>query len=133
MMFRQLRVRAASVRSISRLLGDAEDFDAALAAQEAEDLGRVGVHADGERIGAALPPPGDPSGVYRSEPSAQELFQAAGAESRRARRTFVGAHVLAAAADLERGPTARALRRMGVDRTALREAALAEIEAQERL
>jgi hypothetical protein len=67
------------------------------------------------------------SGVYRSNPSAQELFQAAGAAARGARQRLAGAHVVLAAADLEHGTLARALGRLEVDRAALRAAAASEL------
>jgi len=115
-------------RALERLGSSSDDFGAALDAQEAEDLERIGVHAPGDRINAELPVPTAPTGVYKREASAQQLFQAAGDDARRGGGSLVGAHVLRAAAALERGPTARALRRMGIDRDALREAAGAEIE-----
>jgi ATP-dependent Clp protease ATP-binding subunit ClpA len=71
--------------------------------------------------------PASGSGVYRSNPSAQELFQAAGAAARGARQRLAGAHVVLAAADLEQGTLARALHRLGVDRAALRAAAASEL------
>lgn len=116
-----------AARALGRLGSSAAGFRAALEAQEADDLERIGVHADGDRISSELPPPTEPGGVYRSEPSAQQLFQAAGDDARRAGGALVGAHVLRAAAALEHGPTARALRRLGVDRDELRDAASAEI------
>lgn len=120
-----------AARALERTGSSAAEFDAALDAQEAEDLERIGVHADDDRISSELPPPSEPGGVYRSEPSAQQLFQAAGANARRG-DGLVGAHVLRAAAALEHGPTARALRRMGIDRTDLLAAASAELEARSR-
>ena len=115
-------------RAFDRLGSSRHDFRAALDAQEAEDLERIGVHAPSDRIRAELPEPTAPTGVYQSEASAQQLFQAAADDARRNGGSLVGAHVLRAAAALEHGPTARALRRMGIDRDALREAAGAEIE-----
>lgn len=119
-----------AARALGRVGLTAADFDGALAAQEAEDLDRIGVRVADDRISAELPPPGDPVGIYRSEPSAQDLFQTAGEDARRGGGALLGAHVLRAAAGLEHGPTARALRRMGIDRTELQKAATAEIEAQ---
>ncbi|HSP02631.1 MAG TPA: Clp protease N-terminal domain-containing protein [Acidimicrobiales bacterium] len=121
-----------ATRALERLGFSAADFGAALDAQAVEDLERIGVHADDDGISAELPPPDEPVGIYRSAPSAQELFQAAGEDARRGGGALVGAHVLRAAADLENGPTARALRRMGIDRSALRVAATAEIEERSR-
>jgi ATP-dependent Clp protease ATP-binding subunit ClpA len=119
-----------AARALERLGRTPADFDAALIAQEADDLERIGIHVDHDRIGTELPPPSDPVGIYRSEPSAQELFQAAGADAGRGGGTLVGAHVLRAAASLKHGPTARALRRMGIDSSELRQAATAVIEGQ---
>lgn len=117
-----------AARALARLGSPAQDFGAALEAQEADDLGRIGVHADRDRIGSALPEATPPGGIYRSEPSAQELFQAAGEDARRGGGVLVGAHVLRAAASLEHGATARAFRRMGIARADLLAAASAEIE-----
>ena len=118
-----------AARALERIGSSTVDFRAALDAQEAEDLERVGVHADTDRIASELPQPTEPHGLYRSEPSAQELFQAAGDDARRGEGSLLAAHVLRAAAELEHGLTARALRRMGIDSTELRVAAGAEIEA----
>jgi ATP-dependent Clp protease ATP-binding subunit ClpA len=115
-------------RALARLGSSGDDFRAALDAQEAEDLERVGIHTPDDRIRAELPEPTAPSGIYKSEPSAQQLFQAAGDDARREGGSIVGAHVLRAAAALEHGSTARAFRRMGIEREALRSAATAEIE-----
>lgn len=119
-----------AARTLERVGSSAADFGTALDAQEAEDLERIGVHADDDRISSELPQPSEPVGAYRSEPSAQELFQAAGDDARRGDGSLVGAHVRRAAAALERGPTARALRGMGIDTADLRAAASAEVEAQ---
>lgn len=119
-----------AARALERLGSSATAFSAALAAQEADDLERIGVHADIDRIDSERPPPSEPGGVYRTEPSAQQLFQAAGDDARRGGGALVGAHVLRAAAGLEHGPTARALRRMGINRTELQAAASAEIQTR---
>ncbi|MGE0794268.1 MAG: Clp protease N-terminal domain-containing protein [Acidimicrobiia bacterium] len=116
-------------RALARLGSSEEAFAAALDAQAIEDLEWVGIHAPDDRIEAALPGPTKPGGVYRSEPSARQLFQSAGDDARRGGGSIVGAHVLRAASELEHGPTTRALRRMGVDREELRRAASAEIDA----
>lgn len=118
-----------AARTLERLGSSAAAFSAALAEQEADDLERIGVHADSDRIDSELPQPREPGGVYRTEPSAQQLFQAAGHDARRGGGALIGAHVLHAAAALEHGPTARALRRMGIDRSELQAAASAEIQA----
>lgn len=115
-------------RAFARLGRSPDEFAAALDRQEADDLRPVGVEAPHDTIGAQLPPPGAPAGVYRSEPSAQQLFQLAGADARRHGGVLTGAHLLRAAADLEHGVVARTLRRIGIDRGDLREAATEEIE-----
>jgi Clp amino terminal domain, pathogenicity island component len=109
--------------ALERLGSLGADFGAALDALEAEDLERIGIIAPTERITADLPEPSPQSGVYRSDPSAEQLFFAAGDDARRNGGTLLGAHVLRAAAALEHGRTARALRRMGIDGEALRTAA----------
>lgn len=106
-----------------------EAFVAALAQQHVAALEAVGVAADNDAIDAALPDAPPATGLYRSEASGQELFQQAGADARADGGGLLGAHVLRAAADLERGTVARAFRYMGVDRDALRASAAAEIEA----
>lgn len=116
-------------RAFERVGSSAGAFRTALEAQESDDLEHIGVQADRDLIDAELPPPTPPGGVYRSEPSAQQLFQAAGADARRGGGELLGAHVVRAAAALEHGPTARAIRRLGIDRAALQLAADAEIEA----
>jgi hypothetical protein len=66
----------------------------------------------------------------RSTPQAQEVFQGAVALSKATKSSYLqGAHVVAAACELERGTFIRALDALGVDRDALRAAALAEVAA----
>lgn len=116
-------------RALTRVGSSAEDLRSALDAQAADDLARVGISAPDDEIRAELPEPTAPVGLYRSEPSAQQLFQAAGDDARENGGSIVGAHVLRAAAALEHGPTARAFRRLGIGPAELRAAATAEIEA----
>lgn len=118
-----------AARAFERVGASAGDLRSALEAQEADDLERIGVQADADLIASELPPPAEPGGLYRSQPSAQELFRAAGDDARRGGGTLLGAHVIRAAAALEHGPTARALRRMGIDPVELQAAATSEIEA----
>lgn len=115
-------------RALERLGTAREAFNAALGAQEADDLDAVGVRAPHDRIDAALPDEKGASGLYRGEPSTQQLFQQASDDARRHGGQLLGAHVLRAAAELEHGPTARALRRIGIDGPALRDSATAEID-----
>lgn len=118
----------AARRTFERLGRSPADFAAALEEQEADDLRQVGVEAPLEAINAQVPSSGAPTGIYRSEVSAQQLFQSAGEDARRHGGNLSGAHVLRAAANLEHGVVARALRRSGIDRGQLRDAATEEIE-----
>lgn len=115
-------------RTFERLGRSGDDFAAGLEDQEADDLRQVGVEAPHDTIAAQLPSPGASTGVYRSEPSLQQLFQLAGEDARRRGGALTGAHVLRAAADLEHGVVARTLRRIGIGRDELRDASTHEIE-----
>lgn len=115
--------------ALDRAGSSAETFATALREQHAAALDAVGVAVDDELIDASLPEPAPAAGVYRSEPSAQELFQRAGADARSGGGGLLGAHVLRAAADLEHGTVARTFEHLGVDRNTLRAAATAEIAA----
>lgn len=114
-------------RTLERLGRTPGAFAAALDDQEGDDLRHVGVDAPREAIDARLPSPVTPTGPYRSEPSAQQLFQLAGGDARGHGEPLAGAHVLRAAAGLEHGVVARALRRMDVDREQLHAVATAEL------
>jgi ATP-dependent Clp protease ATP-binding subunit ClpA len=109
----------------------AVELRAALIAEQAEGLAAAGIpRAEAERL--AVPEPLGDAGrpfLYGAGPSARDLFRAAGDRARAARQRLVGAHVVAAAADLERGTLARTFDRLGVDRRRLREAAAAELRA----
>jgi len=69
---------------------------------------------------------GPATGVLRSTPQAQRVFQEAVALSKSTTSRLRGAHVVVAASRLDHGTTARALAALGLDRDQLREAA--EIE-----
>lgn len=113
--------------ALERTGSSAEAFASAVRAQHAAALDAVGVVVDDDLLDASLPEPERATGVYRSEPSAQELFQRAGADARAEGGGLLGAHVIRAAAELEHGTVARAFERMGVDPHALRAAATAEL------
>lgn len=108
---------------------DAERLAAAIRDEHASALVAAGIDADTAATMAADRPvtPARGGGVYRSNASAQELFQAAGSAARGAGQRLAGAHVVLAAADLEHGTLARALERLGVDRASLRAAAASEL------
>ncbi len=103
---------------------DADAVRTAIAAVHAASLTAVGVTAPD--LEAALPAA---SGIYRSEVSAQEVFQRARVLSRGSRSGLRSAHVLAAAAERERGTVARVLEHLGVDRAAALAAATAAVPA----
>jgi ATP-dependent Clp protease ATP-binding subunit ClpA len=115
--------------SAGRILGrfgvDAARLREAVVGQHADALVTAGVDAaDAERLAEVPSLDGGPAnGPYRSQPSAQEAFQAAGALARSSKERFGGAHVVAAVAAMEHGVAARAFDRLGVDRTAVVQAA----------
>ena len=121
----------SAARTFERLGRSPGAFAVALDDQEADDLRRAGVEAPLETIRAQVPAPGPPVGVYRSEPSAQQLFQIVADDARRHDEGLTGAHVLRATADLDHGVVARARQRVGIDRAELRSAATDEIERRE--
>lgn len=85
----------------------------------------VAVHSDSlADLDPALPPA---SGAYRSEVSAQEVFQRARILSRRSRSGLRSAHVLRAAAERERGTVARLLASLALERDAVLAAAAAAV------
>jgi ATP-dependent Clp protease ATP-binding subunit ClpA len=99
-----------------------EDLPAAIADQHADALASVGVTAPGSQ--AAASPLPEPSGVYRSQPSAQAVFQrAVEISGTPPPRHLRGAHILLAVSELEHGTASRALRRLGIDPDRLRTAA----------
>ena len=98
---------------------DAAAVRAAIVAVHAASLDAVGVTSPD--LDAALPPG---QGVYRSEVSAQEVFQRARALSRRSRTGLRSAHVLLATAERERGTVARVLEHLALDRADVAAAAV---------
>jgi hypothetical protein len=117
--------RAAAAAGI-----DAAGLRAALVDEQAAALAAVGVPRE-QAEALAVPQPIGEAGrpiLYAAAPAARELFRAAGDRARAERRRLVGAHVVAAACDLERGTLARALDRIGVDRALLRRTAARELD-----
>lgn len=98
---------------------DADAVRAALIAVHAESLASIGVVAP--ELDTALPPV---SGVYRSQVSAQEVFQRARELSRRSPSGLRTAHVLLAVTEREHGTAARVLRRLGLERASVADAAM---------
>lgn len=110
---------------------DADRVRAALREEQADALVAAGVEketaeamAEPRPLGAAGAPL-----LYGAGPSAREVFQEAGRLARSSRQQLVGAHVVIAAANLERGTVPRILDRLGVERQRLTDAARAQLEA----
>lgn len=120
--------------SAGRALGavgiDRDRLHAAILDEQAAGLVAAGIEEETARELSDLPPlePAEGRGLYRSRPSAQEAFQAAGALARSQKERLSGAHVVAAVAAMEHGTVARILDRLGIDRAALAAAADAERE-----
>jgi ATP-dependent Clp protease ATP-binding subunit ClpA len=116
-------------RVFERVGGDPDRFRAALVEHREEALRSVGVDgawADGGE--PLLPPPGRPSTVYRSAPSAREVFPKVVTLVKRDKSRLSGAYVLLAVSQSEHGNTAGALARMGIDRDEIARAAQSEID-----
>lgn len=104
-------------RVLARFDVDGDRLRSAIADHHATALASVGIDAPDK--GAPSPiEPANGSGPYRSSASAREAFQAAATMARRD-RALLGAHVVAAVAQMEHGTTAGVLRALGIDRTAL--------------
>lgn len=120
-----LLVDEPSARDVVRQVADSVDAAAlrsAIGTVHAASLAAIGVAAPD--LEAALPPS---RGVYRSEVSAQEVFQRARALSRGSKAGLLAAHVLLAAAEREHGTTSRVLDFLGIDRARLVVAAQAAV------
>ena len=105
---------------------NSESFRAAIGREHDAALATVGIHAEPSASTAIEQT--TPAGVFRSTGQAQEAFQRAVAVMRESgARALLGAHVVVAVAELEHGTAARALEACGIDRSQLRDAALAEM------
>jgi ATP-dependent Clp protease ATP-binding subunit ClpA len=107
---------------------DPDTFSTALEEQHAAALRAIGIEANEAAIEYGLPDSVPPTGPYRSEASAQALFQRVARMVKDDGSYLTGAHVVLAATTDEHGTTARTLRHLGVDPARLAEAARAEIE-----
>jgi ATP-dependent Clp protease ATP-binding subunit ClpA len=118
-----------AAKALGRVGTDAQRLRSAIDAAHEKGLAAVGIDVDGAAPGTTvLRAPA--RGIMRSTPQAQEVFQGAVALSKAAKPSYLqGAHVVAAACELERGTFIRALDELGIDRDALRAAALAELAA----
>jgi ATP-dependent Clp protease ATP-binding subunit ClpA len=120
-------------RAFERAGADPDQLRAAIAAQHADALRAIGIEPPDDAALDAAVASNTPAatGVFRSNASARSAFQAASrmARSKRSSR-LLGAHVVAAVAQMEHGTATRALAVMGIDRATLAAAALEEISAQ---
>jgi ATP-dependent Clp protease ATP-binding subunit ClpA len=108
---------------------DSDAIRAALREEQADALVSAGVPRETAEA-MAEPAPLGPAGaplLYGAGPSAREVFQEAGRLARSSKQRLVGAHVVLAAAGLERGTVPRILDRLGVDRVRLADAARAQL------
>ena len=107
-------------RAFQRVGADAGALRDAIARQHDDALRSVGIEPPDLEDAA----PGDaPKGAFRSTAPARTAFRAASDMARSGGGGLLGAHVVAAVADLEHGTAARSLAAMGVDREALAAAA----------
>jgi ATP-dependent Clp protease ATP-binding subunit ClpA len=119
----------SAARALGRLDVDAERLRRALREEQADALVTAGVPRETAEA-AAEPVPlrsGRSPLLYAAGPSAREVFAEAGRMARASRQRLAGAHVVAAAARLERGTLPRVFDRLGVDRARLADAARAEL------
>lgn len=121
----------SAARAMERLGVDDDRIRAALRDEQADALVDAGVSRELAETMAAPTPLGSAGAplLYGAGPSARELFQNAGTRARSAKQRLAGAHVVMAAAELERGTMPRVLDRLGVDRARLVDAARAELSA----
>jgi hypothetical protein len=126
-----LGFREGSARRVfERVDADPDRFRDAVVAQHAAGLRSIGIDDGDAAIDEQISPPAEPSGgVYRSAPSARQVFPEVVKLVKRDRSRLSGAYILLVACQMEHGTTARALATMGVDRRELAAAAQAEIDA----
>lgn len=119
-------------RAFERVAADPDRLRSAVIEEQAEALTALGIDSERARELSA-PKPLDPPtgrGIYRAAVSAQEAFRAASILARDDRsHRLIGAHVVAAVAEMEHGTAARVLQILGIERHALAEAARDELES----
>ncbi len=116
-------------RAFAAVGADPDRLREAIAAQHAEALRAIGIEplADGMLDPSGAPAPA--RRAYRASPSGQAALHAAvDLHKRHKGSRLLGAHVVAAVADMEHGTGPRALRAMGIDPPALADAARRELE-----
>ncbi|MGY1743988.1 Clp protease N-terminal domain-containing protein [Blastococcus sp. SYSU D00695] len=115
----------SAARALAEVGVDLDALRTAVARTHADALAGLGLEPPAAAAAPALAAPA--TGPMRTSPQAQQVFQRAVELSRAATPAGLrGAHVVAAATELERGTVVRALRSAGVDPQALHAAALAE-------
>lgn len=113
-------------RAFERVEADPDQLRTAIATQHADALSAIGIEPpdDAALDAEAATDTTAATGPFRSNASARSAFQAASEMARSTKRTqLLGAHVVAAVAQMEHGTAARALTVMGIDRSALAAAA----------
>lgn len=116
-----LLVDDPSAREASGVSADA--VRAAISVVHVESLAAIGVtHPE---LDDSLPPG---RGIYRSEVSAQEVFQQARRLARRSPSGLRSAHMLLAVAEREHGTAARVLTQLGLERASVVDAARRVLE-----
>lgn len=116
-------------RAFERVEADPDQLRTAIATQHADALSAIGIEPpDDAALDAEVArDTSATTGPFRSNASARNAFQAASQMARSNKRSqLVGAHVVAAIAQIEHGTAARALTLMGIDRSALAAAARTE-------
>jgi ATP-dependent Clp protease ATP-binding subunit ClpA len=116
-------------RAFERVGANPSDLPQAIARQYGEALRAVGLDPEvAERLTRNLKPLPRKRGLYGATPSGKEVMQKLAAD-RKHHRPLLGAHVVAAVAQVPEGVAARALRAMGIKLDALKSAAEAETDA----
>ncbi len=116
-------------RCFERVGADPDQFRESVRAQHAAAVRAVGMRPiDDDILDQYLPPPTADTGPHRGSASGHELFRKVVALVRKERSQLYGAYFVLVAAETEHGTTARALRHMHLDPTALAAAARHEIQ-----
>ncbi|WP_067812620.1 Clp protease N-terminal domain-containing protein [Actinomadura kijaniata] len=116
-------------RAFQRVGAEPDGLRAAIDQVHAEALAMIGVRSahEQEMDEAIRANPPRARGVMKTTATAQEAFQAATKQAKADRSALLGAHFVAAVAELKEGTAPRALRAMGIDPSALAHAARQEI------
>ena len=116
-------------RAFERVGATADDFRDAVRAQHHEALAGVGMSGlEDSALDRRLPEPVPAPGPVKTSPSAHKMFRGIVKQVRKERAQLYGAYFVLAAAESQRGTAVRAIRHMGIDPSALAQAARAEID-----